>query len=170
MKPPLHSNTFSAEMRKISRLIKYFPVSQNLKLRWKYYFGARQYQRKMKVQQAKGASESALDTIRNHWRYEQALIYKERRGLITKKYIRKAHSLFVPVPQFTFGIDDNECWETGTNGYSPYLTDKGLAIVREEIEKEEKRRREARKHWLQWVAALTGLIGTIIGLFAVLNK
>ena len=55
------------------------------------------------------------------------------------------------------------------NGYF-YLTDEGLAAVREEIEKEQKRRREARAHWVRWVSALTGLIGTITGLFAVLNK
>ena len=163
----LHSKTFAAKMETLARQTKYLPVSHRLKLRWKYYFGAREFRRELKVQNEKGVSPSGLDTIRNHWHYESTLIDEERRQLITDKYFRKANRLFVPTPPFT-PEDDNKIWKH-SNGFL-YLTDEGLATVREEIEKEQKRRREARAHWIQWLLALTGLIGTIIGLFAVLNK
>lgn len=156
MKTLAHSKTYAAKMEKISKQIKYLPISHSLKIELKKYLGRREYKKLYNAEKAKGSPKSFLDTIANHWHYESTLIYEERRQLITDKYIRKANSLFVPVPQFTFGIDDNECWKTGTNGYFWYLTDKGLAIVREEIEKEEKRRREARAHWVRWVSALTG--------------
>ena len=113
MKPLAHSRTFSAKMEKISQQIKYFPVSQSRKLDWKYYFGAREFLNELKVQKAKGASRSALDTIENHWSYERSLIYEERRGLLTNKYVRKVHSLFVPVPLIKCGPFGFESDKTG---------------------------------------------------------
>jgi hypothetical protein len=159
-------------MEKISQRIKYVPVSWRRKLRWKYYFGARECLNQLRVQKAKGATRSALDTIENHWSYEEKLIAEEGRRLLTNKYLRKADNLFVPVPRMKcgpFGFETDKNWDKTVNGYF-YLTDEGLATVRQEIEKELKRRREARAHGVRWVSALTGLIGTITGLFAVLNK
>jgi hypothetical protein len=169
----LHSQTFAANLEKISQQIKYLPFSQNQKLNLKYYLASRQFRQELKRRKANGAPASALDTVNNHWSYERRLMHEERQLFITRKYLRKANRLLVPVP----GYDSDplslsytsKSWGR-TENYDFYLTDEGLATVREEIEKERKRRRESRAHWVQLISALTGLIGTIAGLFAVLNK
>ena len=82
--------------------------------------------------------------------------------LVSDYYYEKAFQYGVPVP----GGDDN--WEK-SEAYpgTSHLNRNGLTALRAAIHEEQKRRLE---HFSIWVAGLTGLVGAITGLVAVLAK
>jgi len=62
----------------------------------------------------------------------------------------------------------SEDWTEGHEGI--WLSDQGIAKVREEVRKEEKWRQEQRAHWMQFGIALTALIGALSGWVAFFLK
>jgi hypothetical protein len=90
---------------------------------------------------------------------------------ITEKISDEAIALDVPLPPKT----DTEMWSHSEDGTMEFLTPTGRAFTRKIIDAEKTRRRDVNAWW--WknilapaVTALTGLIGAIIGLVAILKK
>ena len=109
-----------------------------------------------------------LDLLESTFKDELKVLHDEKALLHTAQLLVRAQRLKIPI-KTTPDHELDEDWEKGTTG-TWYLSGKGVAKVREEIRKEEKWRREGRAHLILWLSAMTGLIGTITGLVAVLLK
>ena len=84
--------------------------------------------------------------------------------------LRQARRLHVPTPPFR--LDDGEVvapWEQGSRAQLVYLSDEGIALVRDAIRTEQRLRHERRAQWAVWLPALTGVIGALTGLLAIYN-
>jgi hypothetical protein len=81
--------------------------------------------------------------------------------LVSDYYYEKAFEYGVPVPSGKDYWEDSEAFP-GTS----HLNRAGLSLLRASIHEEQKRRLE---HFSVWVAGLTGLIGAVTGLVAVLH-
>ena len=83
--------------------------------------------------------------------------------LKTRYFCQIADSLLVPLPDRS----NKEFWEELHYEHGRSLTDKGIWKVKEYIREDKRQRREC---FLCWITLLTGLIGVLIGLVAVLKK
>jgi hypothetical protein len=104
-------------------------------------------------------------------RHELEMHDDEEDSILTTTLLAEARKLRVPVPSHSH--DENEDMIEDINWrYSRHFGDwllmpNGIEFVREAIRKERRARHEMRAAWLPWLAALTGLVGTITGLLAV---
>lgn len=90
--------------------------------------------------------------------------YREEIGnLITQRLLRKARRLMLPIPS----LSDKNMWDRSQFSNRSILTEKGITELRAIIRREQK---ETREMYLPWVAALTGLVGAITGLLAIIWK
>jgi hypothetical protein len=83
--------------------------------------------------------------------------------LKTQRFCRTANRLMVPSPDW----QDKELWEELRYGRGKVLTCKGIWELKKLIRQERRERREA---FLVWLAALTGIVGALTGLAAVLIR
>lgn len=84
--------------------------------------------------------------------------------LKTRRFCQIAERLMVPLPE----SKDKELWkELNYIGERRALTDKGFWELKRLIRQEERERREG---FIVWLAALTGIIGAITGLVAVIMR
>ncbi len=96
-----------------------------------------------------------------HFRGE---IVDEQRALFQARLMRKARRLYVPVPRYT--KENADLWEQSAAIYGKtLLTDKGIRQMLDDIRKEKMARRD---RLLAWIAPLTGVIGALTGLVAVI--
>lgn len=104
----------------------------------------------------------------NHWHDEME--QDERELALTQSLTREAHSLRVPLPKrplYTDDPEDNEFWNWSRVYGQYYLSPIGYSTLRDSIRREREARRGERNHLLQWLAAVTGLIGALTGLGAI---
>lgn len=116
----------------------------------------REYRQDLAKRTADKVSGDELEALRQEWHFEADLVEDEFRSIDTRRLIRTARRLRVPVSGY---------WKEGRGG-GRYLTPDSFVALRTAIRQERKERREARAAWLPWLIALTGLIGTLIGLAA----
>ena len=91
--------------------------------------------------------------------------------LNTDRLTAQARRLRVPLPhRFEKDGTESDAWQHADLVGRWVLTSKGSAIVREEIRRELKGRREAGPQWLVWLSSLTGVIGATTGLLAIFFK
>jgi|SRR5215211_392949 len=86
------------------------------------------------------------------------------RVLHTEYLVGKAEQLLLPVPS-----RDSSAWKTAMTG-GRYLNEEAIGTLRAAIREEKKSRREQILAWLPAVGTVTGIIGALIGLFAILLK
>ena len=84
-------------------------------------------------------------------------------SLHTKRFCRLGNKLLVPTPDRS----NKEFWCEKHYGYGYTLTDKGICEIKKLIRQE---RRERREGYVVLLTALTGIIGAITGLAAVLRR
>jgi hypothetical protein len=153
------------------KLIRRMPIPTVLKLEWIKKIIDRKYREEI-AEVRKTKNRDAIESIESQHAFELDLIGQEQDSFYTDQLLKKARRLRVPRPPMPKIIDgefeESEDWELGQMGW--WLTDKGIVKVREEIRKEEKWRREGRAHWMLLLSGIAGVIGTIIGLVAVLRK
>ena len=111
----------------------------------------------------RGAKEEEIEIITHeHWTLDNQ--YQEDIGsLVTQRLLRKARKLMLPIPEH----GDENLWERCQYSNRSNLTEKGIAELRATIRREEKENREI---YFPWIAALTGLVGAITGLVAIILK
>ncbi len=126
--------------------------------------------------------DSDLKLAKHAWDREQARstyfhelhhIDAEEEGLRTRRLLKSAHRLRVAIPtRFDKEGELTEHWSAGPYGPhdQAYLSVAGVSKVRQAIREEEQWGITKRSHWIQWVAAITGLIRVIIGLVAILSS
>lgn len=92
----------------------------------------------------------------------------------TEQLLKEAHKLWVPVPESRVHEGGDwrvtEDWEEGPSPWEPlYLSPRGIGKIRAAIREEVRWRMEKRQSWLPFVAAATGIVGALTGLFAVVG-
>lgn len=97
------------------------------------------------------------------FRSEQQL-YEDELALLISSYLTSvARRMFLPVPEFK---ENGGEWEEAPSTGRYHLTSAALSTLRSAIRREQKEKHEL---WLLWLAALTGFVGAITGLVAVLG-
>ena len=156
-------------MSRIYRLArKLLPASRQLA--WSRSRIERGYGRSIAAaRQAKADDE--VQSLKSEMQFELDLQREEEDAHQTKQLLRKAMRLRVPVPPVhSHGGANSGHWYEGGQTGGWYLTVSGIREVRAEIRQEQKSRHDQRAHLVVWISAITGVIGAITGLVAVLQK
>jgi hypothetical protein len=111
----------------------------------------------------KGLIGEELERVEYDEWFELEPIYEEIVALKTKRFCQIANRLMVPLPDHS----DKEFWKYRSDERTLILTDKGFWELKKFIRQEKRERREG---FVVWLAALTGIIGAITGLAAVLTR
>ena len=126
------------------------------------------YSREIKKAHKQNKSPQEIHMIKHEEFYEVETIQEKIDILITNYLRNKANILFVPLPDY----DDKKMWtECSMISQQKVLTTLGISTIKTAIRKEWKERTELYLMWATFiVVSLTGIIGAITGLVAVLKK
>ena len=156
-------------MFKLIRIVGRLPIPKGTKLSWQRHLTDRAYAKDIAAAWKAKEKDKARSLQEEH-RFEIAMHDEEEDAYFIEKLIRRARKLRVPIPhRYNEDQSESEFWCEGNNTGSWFLTTRGFAALREEIRKELKARHETRSHWVVWLSALTGLIGAITGLVALMS-
>ena len=155
-------------MPTLLRIAGKLPIPTETKLSWQRTLLDRAYAKD--IAEARKAKDSAkVESLENDHRFAIDLHEEEEEAYFTKKLFQRARRLRVPIPhRYNDDKSESDHWYEGQYTGCWYLTTKGVAALREEIRRELKGRHEARSQWVVWLSALTGLIGAVTGLVALL--
>jgi len=152
----------------LRRHLSKFPVSTETKLAWRRQFLDKSYSTDI-AQARKANNAEKVEDLESCWRFESQMLDEEEDGYITKRLLAQARRLRVPIPRHqNQNGAPSELWYQGRQTGAFCLTIEGMSALREEIRKELKARHELRSQWNVWIGSLTGLIGTIAALVALL--
>ena len=121
---------------------------------------------------AKSAKDhERVEGLEANMRFELDMQSEEESSYLTRQLLRSARRLHVPIPSM-HGPDgtESEQWYQGSQTGHWCLTLSGVRRLREEIRSEQKARHEHRAQLVVWLSALTGIIGAITGLVAVIRS
>jgi hypothetical protein len=150
------------------RLVAKLPIQTETTLAWQRTLLDRAYAKDILAARKLKDKEKVESLERDH-RFEIDLHDEEEDAHLTKALLGKARRLRVPVPhRYNEDKTESEHWYEGNYTGRWYLTSRGVAALREEIRRELKARHEGRTQWVVWLSALTGVIGAITGLVALL--
>jgi hypothetical protein len=127
------------------------------RLRW----ASKAYVDDIRGARAKQSGWQEIEKIKGMQVAEEELIQEEIRSLQTRRLLSAAQKLLVPYP--------DEGWVEGKT-VNRYLTVTGMNDFRARIRAEKKARWELVVMWMPAVAGITGLVGAVTGLVAVLWK
>ena len=111
-----------------------------------------------------------IQTLKEERDFEICLIDEEIDEYRTRKLLKKARRLMLSIPQAPRNgesKDENGHWYEGQYTGGRYLTNEGMRALRRAIHQE---RKEQFDLWFSLLAALTGFLGTLIGLVVVVLK
>jgi hypothetical protein len=118
-----------------------------------------------KLEQEKGKATEAEQLIGEYLHFRRELV-DEQRALFQARLLRTARRLYLPVPRYT--KTNADLWERSAASYGRMLlTDEGVRQMLDHIRAERMVRRD---RLLAWIAPLTGVIGALTGLLAVMRK
>lgn len=124
---------------------------------------SRAHDKEKREARGRGATTNELHELGHKYYFEHRLAADEVIRLTSAYYVRLAHRMLIPVPEFkTEGGDWIESQETGQY----HLSTQALHELRAMIRAEKKARREG---WTIWLALLTGAIGALSGLVAIIK-
>lgn len=156
-------------MTLLLQIVAKVPLPKSLRLHWQKILVDRAYRKDMVLALIAKDREKVQD-LEHERRTEIYFIEEEEDHILSKSLIRRARRLRVPVPhRFDPDGKTSEFWCEGHYLGGWYLTDSGISKVREEVRKELRARHDSRAQWVIWVSALTGVIGALTGLIAVLT-
>jgi hypothetical protein len=153
----------------IARIARYLPISEYRRLDIVAGSVDRAYRRDIASARKDRKDRDAIESLEGMHREELALINEEQSVILSNELTARAHRLNVSVPRVWDQFNqETPFWERGHRTGSYYLTELGIKAVRTEIRDEEKWRIERRSRWITWISVLTGLIGALTGLLAIL--
>ena len=136
---------------------------ENLKLKVREKRNDRYYRPAIRKLEKEGKATEADSLIGEHLHFRDEIV-DERRALFQARLMSQARRLYVPVPRYTKA--NAELWEPSRASYGVMLlTDRGIRQMLDDIRREKMARRDS---LLAWVAPLTGIIGALTGLVAVI--
>lgn len=155
-------------MPSLLRLVTKLPIPTGLRLSWQRTLLDRAYAKDIAAAR-KLKDKEKIVSLEGDRRFEIDLHDEEEDAHITKKLLSKARRLRVPAPhRYNEDKTESEHWYEGPYTGGWYLTTSGVSTLRDEIRREAKAKHELRAQWTVWLSALTGLIGAITGLVALL--
>lgn len=152
------------------RVLSKLPIPKARKLEWHRTLLNRRYSTDIK-QATKEKDKEKVNSLQRDLRLEMELHDEDEDDYYTKILLRQARQLRVPIPYRRGDSgEESEFWYQGhyTGGW--YLTNIGISRLRQEIRNEINARHETKSKWILWISALTGVIGAITGLVAVMSK
>ncbi|MFP3983857.1 MAG: hypothetical protein ACLFV2_09235 [Desulfurivibrionaceae bacterium] len=152
-------------VRWIFKFIGKLPVPQGWKLTWQLYLIDSLY--RLDIAELKDSEPKDREKIREleHLAHSEiSMIYEELDALHTRKLIRQARRLRVPVPdRYDSNRNPTGYWEQGNNLGLWYFTHEGLEKVRKAIRDELKWYYWRREHYVNWITGVIGILGAIAG-------
>ena len=155
--------------RRLLRFIAKIPLPTAKKLEWQRLLLDRAYAQDISdARKAKDAEK--VRSLESDRHFEMCLHDEEEDAYVTEQLLKEARSFRVSIPhRNNEDMSESEHWYKGNYTGGWYLTDRGIAALRAEIRREQKARHETRAQWTVWLSALTGLVGAITGLVALLG-
>jgi len=137
-------------------------------LAWKRSLLDRSYARELAAAKKESDPEK-IEEIERNWRLDIDLHTEDEDLYLSRQLLTQARHLRLPIPQL-YNKDNcvSEHWQQTHHAGYWCLTTPAVKALREAIRDEIKARHELRAHWAVWLSALTGVIGAITGLVAVL--
>jgi hypothetical protein len=156
-------------MSTLLRIVGTLPIPTSLKLEWQRELLETIYARELELARKTKNWEKAR-AIENEHRFEIDLNTEEQDLYITKQIVRRAKKMRLPIPsRYNSDKTESDHWYEGHHTRRWALTNRGVSAIREEIRREIKARHEVRVLWVTWLSALTGVIGAVTGLVAILG-
>lgn len=152
------------------RLVAKLPLSAERRLAWQHTLLDRAYAKDISAARKLKDSDRVESLERDH-RFEIDLHDEEEDAHLTNTLLARARRLRVPIPhRYNEDKTESKHWYEGHYTGRWYLTSHGISALREEIRRELKARHEVRAQWVIWLSALTGVIGALTGLVALLTR
>lgn len=116
----------------------------------------------VKTAKARGANAAEIHEIEQEY-HSSIWAYQDRFNVLnSRRLIREARKLLIPVPQMS---PDSDAWDDiSQSGGGWALSEKGFFELRNAVRAERKLRRD---DFFGWAAAITGIVGALTGLIAV---
>jgi len=106
-----------------------------------------------------------------NWLFEYQCLEEDEASFHSRQLLERARHLRIPTPPvFEGSVLSADYQRSGLDGHRYYLSLTGEQKVRSAIREEEKYRSERWARRIPYITALSGLIGTITGLVALLAK
>lgn len=154
----------------VYRLLHITPMPEDMRLRLRRYFMDREVDRERRRVVKNGGSAADIWEDGN-WRLEYQLLEEDEASFHSRQLLGRARELRIPTPSvFDGGVLSADYQPSGLDGHRYYLSLAGEQKVRSAIREEEKYRSERWARRIPYITALSGLIGTITGLVALLVK
>jgi hypothetical protein len=150
------------------RIVNKLPMPTSVRLAWKRSLLDRSYARDLAAAK-KQSDPKKIEEIEQEWRLDIDLHTEDEDFYLSRQLRAQARHLRLPIPQI-YNKDNSvsEHWQQTRHAGHWCLTTTAVQALREAIRGEIKARHELRAHWAVWLSALTGVIGAITGLVAVL--
>lgn len=157
-------------MKLLWKLSTTLPMPELRRVAWQRLMTERAYEADTRIAKASGDKDK-LESIWHLRAHEVGMYDEEEAFIMSRHLLAAADRLDVMRPTLDAG-DDSEMadWERGQFYGRWALTPLGRAKLRDDIRKERKARHDDRIYWLAWIAPLTGVIGAITGLVAILTR
>lgn len=152
------------------RLLHVLPMPGGMRLRLRRSLMSLEVDREVRRALKKGGrSEDVWED--GGWQFEYQLLEEDETSFHSQQLLRRARELRIPTPPvFNDGVLSSDYQRSGLDGHRYYLSLSGEQKVRAAIREEEKYRSERWTRRIPYITALSGLIGTITGLVALLSK
>lgn len=155
-------------MSLLRRLVVNIPMPARTRLAWRRAFLDSAYSKDIAAARS-SKNRVEIDSLERDPRFEGELLDEEEDDLITRNLLADARRLRVSIPRrYNNDNTESDFWYQGHYSGQWNLTRLGESAVREGIRCERRVRHELRSQWVVWLSALTGLIGTLTGLIALL--
>ncbi len=156
-------------MPSLLQIVGKLPIPTEMRLAWQRTLLGRAYAKDI-AQARKHKDREKVISLEHDHRFEIDLHDEDEDAFVTKKLLAKARRLRVSIPhRHNEDKTESEHWYEAYYTGRWYLTNRGIAALREEIRRELKARHESRSQWVVWLSALTGVVGAITGLVALLT-
>lgn len=145
-------------------------MPEGTRLRLRRYFMDREFDReRRRIVKNGGNTEHIWEE--GNWQFEYQFLEEDEASFHSRQLLGRARQLRIPAPPVFEGtVLSADYQRSGLDGHSYYLSLSGEQKVRAAIREEEKYRSERWARRIPYITALSGLIGTITGLVALLTK
>lgn len=152
------------------RMIRYTPMSEGSRLKLRRVFMDRAVDKERR-QIVKNGGQTADVWEDGSWQFEYQELEEDEASFHSRQLLNRARQLRIPVPPVMEGNEISADYQrSGIDGFRYYLSLLGEQKVRAAIREEEKYRSERWSRRIPYITALGGLIGTLTGLVALLEK
>jgi hypothetical protein len=154
----------------IYRTLHLTPMPAGIRLRLRRYFMDREFDReRRRIIKSGGSPQDAWE--HGDWHFEYQMLEEDEASFHSRQLLGRARELRIPTPSYFDGETLSADYKrSGLDGNRYFLSIAGEQKVRSAIREEEKYRSERWTRRIPYITAVSGLVGTITGLTAILTK